>query len=140
MRELIERLEKATGPDRSIDADIAVAVGGFAERCGLPSGGWVSKGPHHAIVESPSYTSSIDAALTLVLEGTRVDLHKHRDKALANVRFYKTDGSDGHGFSAWAVTLPIALCIAALKAREQDANIALQHHSNVHSNAGTETR
>jgi hypothetical protein len=51
MNELIERLEKATGPDRDLDYDIANHISLDAD------------------TDAPPYTGSIDAALTLLPPG-----------------------------------------------------------------------
>lgn len=56
LKELIERLEKATGPDPYLDLDIS---------------NHVSPDDDATILTSPSYTASIDAALTLVPEGSQ---------------------------------------------------------------------
>lgn len=118
---LIERIEKAEGPDRELDADIALAVGPWTERHGLPSGGWVSKGPHHAVVAAPEFTKSIDVALTLVPEGMfwiigngKTREHEPLGSAeifLPTLDNYKTIGEGEHDNPI------IALCIAALKAK-----------------------
>lgn len=92
--ELIQRLEKATGPDVELDHALGMLVG---------VGG--------------DYTRSIDAALTLVPEpavksdgGRMVDirLDERRNVGFATVNY---------DFSAQGATPAIALCIAALKAR-----------------------
>lgn len=71
--ELIERLEKAEGPDRRLDVEIATLVSGLSadhfrdaiEEIGIKGMcGWE---PDEK--EWPRYTASIDAALTLMLAG-----------------------------------------------------------------------
>lgn len=130
---LIERLEKASGPDRDLDGAIAVAVGPWTERHGLP-GPWVSKGPNHAINEAPHFTASLDAALTLVPEGWIVvsmkngDLDRKYYDIRASTKWSVIIARNGHKLEAPSevLTFPsathespaIALCIAALKARE----------------------
>ncbi len=58
MKDLIERLEKATGPDEILDRDIAFEIGTYsAPDRGDPEGHW------------PAYTGSLDAAMALVPEG-----------------------------------------------------------------------
>lgn len=99
MKELIERLGKTTGPNLQLDHLIAEAI--------TPSDG-------HGVL---LYTASIDAALTLVPEGDG-------DKELY------FGGADGECFAQFEVplgrfnqgrakSLPIAICIAALKAHSQ---------------------
>jgi hypothetical protein len=64
---LIERLEKATGPDRTLDADILRAVG---HQCVQRGGilGWEYRENGVGVWRSmPSPTESIDAALTLLV-------------------------------------------------------------------------
>lgn len=116
MRELIERLGRATEPDRIIDLDIARAIG-------------VELGPESECFEPyPCYTSSIDAAMTLVPEGWFLHAAFENTKAI----IYR---GDQHDFIDWnaalqhryggriryagsKANLALALCIAALKARD----------------------
>lgn len=125
IEKLIERLEKATGPDRELDGLIAAATNKdpkckieghhwyfwvddeeLGENC---TAGWMLGG------EVPEFTKSIDAALTLVPEGQFVNaLNQHQNVWRAEVgnaiRSYK-------GRSAIPANSPaIALCIACLKA------------------------
>lgn len=117
MQELIERLEKATGADRSLDWELHYI------RCG----GLSSTGMYG---DHPRYTSSIDAALTLVPEGWRARIETADPtfnseacrKALAFLTPF--DGNDA-GWKAQckmlgevsAATPTIALVIASLRAR-----------------------
>lgn len=59
--DLAERVERATGPDRELDADIALATG-WKHRSGAD---W------HRVLEweRPAWTASLDAAMQLVPEG-----------------------------------------------------------------------
>lgn len=130
MNLLIEKLEKATGPDRELDAAIAVelfpikyvvAIKNF--RIGLvgirndevQNGyGYISE------CDAPNFTSSIDAALTLVRDGAEWEIHFWPEGANIGGAIYRvlvwlnrdTDTRLGQHKSA-----AIALCIAALKAR-----------------------
>jgi hypothetical protein len=115
--ELIERLEKLTGPDREIDADIAATVGAFKEKHGLPGGGWVSKGEHYAVVPAPRYTESIDAAMTMLPEGFRWGLKTSRHRRGYFAETWTADGKVICGIGD-APTPAIALCIAILRAIE----------------------
>jgi hypothetical protein len=127
--DLIARLEAATGPDRELDAAIAQAVG-FVLR--LPE---QSEGPErlpdvkrwyhpdgHAVGwyegsdQFPSYyTASIDAALTLMPEGSLWNVSDYGDRRpgvfLAVIM--------GTGLDALAVasTPALAIGIAALRAQ-----------------------
>lgn len=120
--DLIERLEKATGPDRGLDADIASYVGwtpspGY-RRCSDNS--WRRVIPGHtesdainSVTWSPEFTCSIDAALTLVPEGFACEVRRYSSgNGLAKV-WHK----DGQRFAENGTTPTIALCITALKAR-----------------------
>ena len=84
LRELALRCEAATVPDRALDAEINVAVRGFPEKAYQQKNGMRPKGtPDLDRMEFvrqwgvSGFTSSLDAALTLVPEGWRVsDLHQ----------------------------------------------------------------
>lgn len=73
---LIERLENADGPSRELDAEIAVAVHGDdysvdENRIGyvrVPGFGSVNSSSRPAL----AFTSSVDAALTLLPKGKKV--------------------------------------------------------------------
>jgi hypothetical protein len=119
---LIERLEKATGPDRELDAEIFIEVtpgvkdAGRIDRDGGVVGWWPKDGPYESARITPDYTSSIDAALTLVPEGAVWTLEASR----AWVRIL--DGDDVSEFQAGfngreAEATALALCIASLRAR-----------------------
>ena len=113
--ELIAALTEATGPDRELDAAIAVAKG-WNRREGSDWFTPPNLTVNHHISELPRYTASIDAALTLRPEGA----------------LYAIENYDSHGVypehvraSAWvqgaarafAATPALAICTAALKAR-----------------------
>lgn len=81
MLELAERVEQASGPDRELDAEVALAVTGNTAE--LSEGGnmiWCGGG-HSVLADLPAvpwssrwiqvahYTASLDAALTLVPDG-----------------------------------------------------------------------
>lgn len=101
--EIIERLEKATGPDRNLDAMIH-----WLMKDGVGVG---------ATQDAPAYTGSLDAAMTLVPEGCEVDLQtRRRYAAIADWR--GRDYGLPLGTSIDAATPILALCIAALKAGE----------------------
>lgn len=105
MPSLITRLETATGPDAKLDLDIHNAMG-------------FGRAPLN-------YTTSIDAALTLLIEGwqhgyatiTQDDILR----AANHLAQAYVDGSEMRDFSKYfrseAATPAIALCIACLKAR-----------------------
>lgn len=98
--ELIERLEKATGPDREFDEAIARLAGWY-----IDGGGYTS---------APRFTASIDAALTLVPKGFNWSLGSMGGKGFkADLHHIER----GFGPVCIGVTAPIAICIAAIKAR-----------------------
>lgn len=117
LQRLIERLEAATGPDRVLDMDIEEAalpelrrkpwrrdLGRFwddSDRDGL----------HY--VEASRYTASIDAALTLVPEGSEWTRHRGANDRMT----MQIDGPSHFGVHGQGATPAIALCIAALRAR-----------------------
>lgn len=114
--ELIERLGKE-GPSRELDARIKLARRQFLFGLGAVTGaviggavpeGWIG-GISYQPVKAPLYTSSIDAALTLVPKGLYWEVHQDN---CALVR-----GPNGHDYIGWQAASPaIALCIAALRA------------------------
>jgi hypothetical protein len=123
--ELIDRLEKAEGPKRDLDEAIFIYLGKAPEVGGdygwkrTGAGYWSqpidSEGRQHKTIIAPNYTSSVDAALTLVPEGRDITMQIYNE-------------ADGLSADAWVAgtarqhhkSLVIALCIAALKARAQE--------------------
>lgn len=110
--ELIERVERASGPDREIDFAIFAFVRTDAEHCG-----YIEGKPY------PNYTSSVDDALRLVPRFHGVDLTfwplRNRARVLPlyeDAGRWLHRGSDPH-FAANAPTPALALCAASLKAR-----------------------
>lgn len=143
MGDLIARLEAATGADRDLDASIAVAITPtqktdddliYARE--RDKDGSDATHPGHYFIKSrsgasartaPLYTSSVDAALTLVPEGLDwlfVGRGRTRPtEPLFGVHILPTDsGRNVHMpvpiSEAVAETLPFAICIAALRARD----------------------
>lgn len=115
---LIQRLEKADGPSRELDAEIRRVVLGSiaqnvlqfsAERDGSVSH-YNESGQRVKREAAPSYTSSIDAALTLVPEDRNWTLAK-TCCVIGELR------AGGIGNS---VHTAIAICIAALRAQQRE--------------------
>lgn len=96
--ELIEQLEKATEPDRKLDLAIETEIGN------LTLATWYNL---------PTYTSSIDAALTLVPEGRTVGMSLGKEGCGAWVEVQR----DLPKIASACKSPALALCIAALKAR-----------------------
>jgi hypothetical protein len=133
--ELIERLEKATGPDR--EADVAIWLSQHPDRDRL----WALTGIQDRLrtdrllvstvlrtpteygfwEEKHNYTRSIDAAMTLVHEDAFVQIKRFPDdddryefRGTAWITLGEDKQWNGRGSSP-----AIALCIAALRARSQ---------------------
>jgi hypothetical protein len=120
---LIERLEKLTGPDRGFDDIIAEAAGytkhfGNTGRTYLT---WSTPGGEYIGV-APRFTGSIDAALTLVPKGWQVEQLTWQPIPSGLVVAFIGNFGDGPLYKTTSNDLPappaIALCIAALRARE----------------------
>lgn len=99
MQDLIERLEQAEGGSRKLDAEVYAAA-------------WNEPAPPDIEDWFPHYTTSIDAALTL-LPADAYWVLRTMDQISATV--WTVDGKRG---SASHGSQSIALCIAALKARQ----------------------
>jgi hypothetical protein len=129
--ELADRCENATGPDRELDAIICAALDGYTgveERSGWivavgkpfteRSLGRIDPGEHSRNFtpqhhDTPTFTASLDAAITLVPEGwVECYLRRFDDTALADC--YQSGGGKTTGEAA---TPPLALCAASLRAR-----------------------
>ncbi len=106
---LADRCEQAAGPDRELDAEIALAIGYTHERRGTERARWwrTPSGQQLAYVgyknHPPFFTGSLDAAVTLVPEGCGWMVMKNVAKV---GRWPKR-----------AATSALALCAAALRAR-----------------------
>lgn len=111
MKKLIERLEKATGPDRQIDNAIEAAVD-------FPK----PTNPDDLPGYPPYFTASYDAARTLVPEGFYwlVSEGRSRDtEPLGGAQVFRPTYLVEPIAEAEHESAIIALCIAALRARTQ---------------------
>ncbi len=129
---LIERLEKATGPSRELDGEILLAIGHdqakFLRWVGMqPKGDKSATLQKFALRFAPSFTSSLDSAMTLVMEGYSFELTYSAAGEGAMRRARLWDWRRGpkmfdptNEWEAVAKTLPLALIIAALKSRLSD--------------------
>lgn len=114
--DLIERLEKATGPDRELDEMISATLFSEHEFMQLKDapegvGCMMYRWPDGQQVSVLRATSSIDAAVKLC----ELKLPEHTwgiNPTAANVY----DGDPHQGFAVYHKTAPIALCIAILRA------------------------
>ena len=136
--ELAARCEAATGPDRELDAEIASQLSGHEAYL-------VTIGPDHRREEwvfistdagdasptsrpVPRYTSSLDAAMTLVPEGWFLNLLTELDQRNWEVSlrspilddFRRFATSRTYGNEKGVATPALALCTAALRAREAE--------------------
>lgn len=123
MKELLQRLSADKSPSRDRDAEIFISVtpgvleAGRIDRLGGLVGWWPRDAPYQSAREVPQYTVSIDAALLLIPEWHRWRVGcGRRVQYIASVEPTVAD----HGISVGETdsTPAIALCIAALKARE----------------------
>ena len=121
LAELIAKLEAATERSRELDAEIWAHLNGFT---GAIKGRWVGGRWSWSVGsvgvwddELPHYTTSIDAALTLVPEGWHWTIEG--PDPLKRVSPYALLGLPGlREADGRAATPALALCIAALRARE----------------------
>lgn len=129
MTSLITRLEMLTGPDHEVDAEIAKAIGWrdfISDK--VPAYYWIDE-ENRPRLEVPYFTGSLDAALTLVPEGCVWALNFASMATIMKVGTKKFDIIDGVIVGQWPenqregglpVSVAIAFCIAALKARGAD--------------------
>jgi hypothetical protein len=141
MKELAERCEQATGPDRELDMLIDCALkgvipiypteghpmtpgrGGRIEAAGtFELLGWIDPGevqrnfsPYGGEDRYPRYTASLDAAMSLVPEGRGLIYKRHGIKNVWRVQIHS--GDETTFIEGDAATPALALCAAALKAR-----------------------
>jgi hypothetical protein len=108
-RELIERLEKAEGPSNMLDFMIFKALG-----WGDHDEYWTRGDERYEKCRPPYYTSSIDAALTLVPDMTEFKLEREVDYG-GHYNYAWVEGAERQKHEH----LVIALVIATLKARMQ---------------------
>lgn len=126
--ELAERVEAASGPDRALDADVAVAASGDANAwAATPSPesifshkpGWWRDGENSSHC-APVYATSLDAAMTLVPEGWRLRQMNFSAPCADDRKWHLNlhGGSVGEDtFVGRGATPALALTAAALRAR-----------------------
>jgi hypothetical protein len=131
LNELAGRCEGAKAADRTLDGFIHANVTGefthatARERIamgGIMTDGWeVLK--NGEVWPLPRYTASLDAAMTLVPEGLSVKLYAHPGESHADVySLHPSKGLLGEGEQA--ATPALALCAAALRARQHLLSVA----------------
>lgn len=122
---LIEKLRGLKGPDREVDAEIAVTVGGYVHekrRSDRKAWFYAPNGYRCQIYGYgseclPRYTASLDAVADMIERDGAWDWSIHRDngEAIAGVQPASEDGCDCAG--AHAPTPALALLIAFLEAK-----------------------
>jgi hypothetical protein len=108
MKDLIARLEAATGPSRELDAEIAAIVCGGKADPSQP--GWCIDGPEYMAL---AYTESLDDARTLVPDGYQYTVGSVPVEGQEPVISAMVNWEPAANGSTEA----LALTIAALKAR-----------------------
>ena len=107
---LSQRAAQLAGPDRAVDAEVAVALGYRIVGEGHPLGTQCYD-ENGVSVPLPRFTGSLDAALTVVPEGWHFYLESEISHAAVESRI------DGREFYADAATPALAVLSAALAAR-----------------------
>lgn len=123
LKELIDLLERCAGPDRELDVEIQETVVGLemyesiAERGGGKCIRYYPGPPGPTYRALPRYTSSIDAAMTLVPEGWS----RHLSEDDKNIWWVDLRRRHVTSYDDVIITknqsLAIALCLASLKAQ-----------------------
>lgn len=114
LKEIVWRLEAATGADRELDAEIWLVV----ESRIVPL--W----PHWDVDDremmTPRYTASLDAAMTLVPVYTDEDGEHPYDYIIEHTNGGLTIAArvGQQSDPSFGDTAPLAICIASLKARD----------------------
>lgn len=122
---LIARLEAAEGPSRDLDAEIHLVDEtpeqndkGFYKRFGawLGRDQWIAS----AMINdnTPHYTASLDAAVSLLPEGTQYCLGCLSDTRVPVRGVSRYHAWVGSQDTVYAPTPALAFCIAALRARQ----------------------
>ena len=100
---LLSRVEALTGPDRAIDAELAKMRGAS----------------HMAQEFPPPYTASVDYALAFAEKALNIaSFRLINRKELPKPCIAGLQMEDGTGFGADASTLPLAIILAVLRAKE----------------------
>ena len=113
MSDLIARLEALAGPDRDVDEAIACLIADPHPKHGKPIG----------MINARHYTVSVDAALTLVPEGWAwfvewIGAPFLEGRARLWIPAQRTQKLKIENITCDAKNPAIALCVAALKARQ----------------------
>lgn len=118
MTDLADRIERADGPSRELDAEIAVASGQYRADRHRPGSFFKADQPNHSSLGVPAYTSSLDAAMSLVPEGWgEGKILWVGGECYVTLSRSHPENMEAKGEAA---TPAPALCAAALRAKEQD--------------------
>lgn len=122
--DLITSLSKLAAPDREVDAQIYILFNIPAERAGRIDysngmvGWWPKDGPYVSAVTVPAYTASVDAAIALaerLFPGTEYEFTNLYNIVRVTIEM---NGEYGGFHGEHVNSLPIAICIALLRAKE----------------------
>lgn len=118
--DLIAKLEAATEGSRELDAEIGALEDPLGRRphpAAAP--GWLVGGDTDSPIEALAYTKSLDAARTLVPEGWKIwDVRQCDDSWWVHLEHcHPSAHAEGFAPIKEPRGFPLALCIAALKAR-----------------------
>ena len=138
MKELIQKLQDTDGPSRKLDAEIALTIGLAETYC--PPEHLASEKPvvfsslrsgriratfdekyFHDYPPVSNFTSSIDAAMTLIPDGWEWEIQfgMLTDRNIFMVKMGQhIEVEHPNPFQECAPCFPLAICIAALKARD----------------------
>ena len=116
---LFDRIEKAIGSDRALDADIARAIGIKLTPVQYSKRDPWGKSDVWEMVNDTSalrYSASVDDAMTLIPQGCDANFAIRHNEASQHAQvLHRKDGNIKYGSGN---TLPLAICSAALLAQE----------------------
>lgn len=117
--DLADKCAKSSGPDRQIDGLIYRAVNNVPEWKRGPNMFGHIEGPNGEIIDSPHYTLSIDAAITIIPAGWTRAVDASAPEQGIDVDLFPPDAlaETVEEIKASHLSEPIATCLAALRAR-----------------------
>lgn len=118
LRDLIERVERAEGPDRELDARICIALGFSRDNVMVGVDGWcINSATNPNPFRSPAYTGSIDAAMHLTDSRALWAHGSMEDGPFARLCWPQLDGTFTGGYvEANCATVPLSIVAASLRA------------------------
>ena len=136
MKDLIEKLEAADGPSRELDAEIALAIDyeieglfpytlkdviNYYDSISKATEDGFFTDPNCIASQMPYFSKSIDAAMTLIPDGWEWEIQfgMLTDRNIFMVKMGQhIEVEHPNPFQECAPCFPLAICIAALKARD----------------------